>query len=298
MSPRGGYLDIAGTRLFAYDIGERKAPALIYLHGGPGMGCHEFVRWQAEALGRHGLRVIAFDQRGTHHSDPVPDAQELSEEILVEDCEALREQLGIDRAFILGHSYGGRIALRYAVRFPERVRGVLFENPAWDFESTERHRLPAIAEIYESHGRPDLARRCIELAEKADMFANGYRADLLAGVAVFGEAWFLYDRSAGALVDQAGLDPVDRQASLKTAFRLIKHPDLLEDLTSRLADLTSPACLIVGEADLVTAPSQIEAFARAFGPDRITRVEKAGHYVQAEQQDAYTRLVAEFVSEA
>ena len=70
-----------------------------------------------------------------------------------------------------------------------------------------------------------------------------------------------------------------------------------EDLTPLLTELTSPACLIVGEADLVTAPSQIEAFARVFGPDRITRVEKAGHYVQAEQQDTYARLVADFVSE-
>jgi proline iminopeptidase len=295
MNPSGTYVEVRGTRLFVYDIGDKSAPALMYLHGGPGMGCHEFVRWQGEALASRGIRVIGLDQRGSHHSDPIPDDQELSEGAIADDCEALREHLGIERTFILGHSFGGRVALRYAARYPQRVRGVLFENPAWDIESTERYRLPVLAGIYASHGQHEAAQSCVELAQKADLFANGYRTDLLAGVVDLGEAWYLYDRTAGALISEAGLDPVDAQASHKAAHRLTTHPGLFEDLTPMLAGLTSPACLIVGEADLVTAPSQIEAFTQVFGPGRITRVDKAGHFVQAEQPDTYTRLVLDFV---
>ena len=288
--------EIRGTRLFVRDLGDQDAPALLYLHGGPGMGCHEFMRWQGEALAQ-GLRVIAFDQRGSHHSDAIADDQGLSEDMLVEDCEVLRERLGIRRLFVLGHSFGGRLAVRYAVRYPERVRGVLFENPVWNLESTERYRLPVLAGIYESHGMAEAARACIELAERDDMFVDGYRTDLPGGVLALGEAWYLYDRTNGSFVDEAGLAPLDDEASAKAALQLIKHPGLFEDLTPLLNDLTSPARLIVGEADLVTSPDQVDAFARVFGADQVRRVERAGHFVQGEQQDIYTRLVLDFIGE-
>jgi pimeloyl-ACP methyl ester carboxylesterase len=129
----------------------------------------------------------------------------------------------------------------------------------------------------------------------ADLFADGYRTELLAGVVDLGEAWYLHDRAAGALITEAGLEPVDAEASDEAGHRLLTHPGLFEDLTPMLAELASPACLIVGEADLVTAPRQVEAFARVFGSDQTTRVEKAGHFVQAEQPDTYTRLVLDFV---
>jgi proline iminopeptidase len=125
----GRHVEVRGTRLYVYEFGDADAPALLFLHGGPGMGCHEFVRWQGAALGA-GVRLIAFDQRGFHHSDPLGTDESLSEEVLVEDCEALRAALGVRSWFVLGHSYGGRLATRYAARYPETVRGVVFDGPA------------------------------------------------------------------------------------------------------------------------------------------------------------------------
>jgi proline iminopeptidase len=40
MDFQGRYVEVRGARLFVYEIGEADAPALLYLHGGPGMGCH------------------------------------------------------------------------------------------------------------------------------------------------------------------------------------------------------------------------------------------------------------------
>lgn len=294
-------MDVAGTRLFVYDLGARDAPALLYLHGGPGMGCHEFVRWQGAALARRGLRVVAFDQRGTHHSDPVAAEEELTESVLVDDCRALRERLGLDRLFVLGHSFGGRIALRYAARYPENTAGVVFENPGWDPFSTERIRMPALAEIYAAHGDDEKARECLALARRENPFAEGYRVDLIAGTASLGESWYLYDRSDTALLGQERLAVLDEEADERAAEKLIAHPALLEDLTPLLAGVRArgvPARLIVGEADLVTAPRQIEAFARAFGAGAVARVAEAAHFVQGEQREVYAGLVADFVHAA
>jgi proline iminopeptidase len=106
----GRLIPVRGTRLFVEACGDRSKPALVYLHGGPGTSCHEFMRWQAGLLGRN-LRLIAFDQRGVLRSDPVAEDELVTENALVEDCEALRQALGIERWAVLGHSFLGESTL-------------------------------------------------------------------------------------------------------------------------------------------------------------------------------------------
>jgi proline iminopeptidase len=295
MDAQGRYVEVRGTRLYVYEIGDAEAPALLYLHGGPGMGCHEFVHWQGRALGRR-LRLIALDQRSSHHSDPLGEDESLSEDVLVEDCEALREVLGVESWFVLGHSYGGRIALRYATRHPGGVRSVIFENPAWSIESSQRFRMPIFASIYESHGCAEAAKACRDFAASPDVFADdALRRELMGGLAQLGEAWYLYDRSNTGFLDGAGLEPLDPEADARAAGLLNAGPQISEDLRPLLAELTMPARLIIGEADLATSPDQIESFIAVFGPESVDRVGEAGHFVQGEQPELYTRLVLDFV---
>jgi pimeloyl-ACP methyl ester carboxylesterase len=64
-----------------------------------------------------------------------------------------------------------------------------------------------------------------------------------------------------------------------------------------LARLHMPVRLVRGEADPVTAPVHVEAFAKMHGEESVVTVESAGHFVQAEQPEGYTRIVFDFVSE-
>ncbi|MFD1675695.1 alpha/beta fold hydrolase [Alicyclobacillus fodiniaquatilis] len=72
--------------------GHADAPPLLYLHGGPGESCYEFMLHQTHRLSKK-LRLIAIDQRGVWRSDAVEEDEPLSLQDLVEDCEALRKQL-------------------------------------------------------------------------------------------------------------------------------------------------------------------------------------------------------------
>jgi proline iminopeptidase len=296
MGFQGRYVAVRGTRLYVCEIGAEDAPALLYVHGGPGMGCHEFVRWQGQALGGR-LRLIAFDQRGFHHSDPIGQDEPLSEQVIVEDCEALREALGVKSWFVLGHSYGGRVALRYAARHPDSVRGVIFENPAWSMELTHRFRMPVIAAIYERHGRTREAAACRDVAARPDAFTDDAPLmKLIGGIARLGETWYLHDRSDTNFFDSAGLEPLHPTADASAAKRLRRDPLNAEDLRLLLDELAMPARLIVGEADLVTSPEQTESFVAAFGRENVAVVGKAGHFVQGEQPEIYTKLVLDFVA--
>src|ERR1044071_4787440 len=86
------YVEVGGTRLFLDLRGDPADPPLLYLHGGPGMSCHDFMMWQGELLSRS-CHLIGLDQRGVLRSDPLPEP--LTDDVLVDDCEAVREALDI-----------------------------------------------------------------------------------------------------------------------------------------------------------------------------------------------------------
>jgi proline iminopeptidase len=287
-------IPVRGTRLFAEVCGDSSSPVLLYLHGGPGMSCYEFTRWQARLLGRL-LRLIAFDQRGVLRSDPVGEDDLVTEDVLVEDCEALRMALGVERWALLGHSFGGRLALRYAARYPARVTSVLFENPGWDAEMTERYRLPALADVYDSLGETALAQECRDLAARPDMFAEGYRLDLLAGLDAPGRCWYLADQEFRRSMEEAAVGRPSEDHTATVAMKLINGPGIYDSLLPLLSGLHMPALLIVGKSDLVTSPEQINAFRSRVPHGRVAVFEHSGHFVQLEQAEEYSALVTAFV---
>lgn len=85
--------------------GDRHSDALVYLHGGPGASCLDFVN-QAKALGEK-LKVIIFDQLGVLRSDAIAENEDYSMEYQIEMIEEMRGKLGIEKWSVLGHSYGG-----------------------------------------------------------------------------------------------------------------------------------------------------------------------------------------------
>jgi len=95
-----------GQRLTSYGLytdvrGDAAAPALLFLHGGPGQGCHDFMAIQGGLLGRP-VRLIGIDQRGVDRSAPMPEESTLNVADLVEDCERVRQALGIERWAVAG----------------------------------------------------------------------------------------------------------------------------------------------------------------------------------------------------
>jgi pimeloyl-ACP methyl ester carboxylesterase len=78
-----------------------------------------------------GVRLIAFDARGHGRTGMVGDAGGLNFQTFGEDLRALLEHVGVDRAMIGGISMGAALALHFALRWPERVEGLVLSRPAW-----------------------------------------------------------------------------------------------------------------------------------------------------------------------
>ncbi|MEV0843392.1 alpha/beta hydrolase [Actinocatenispora sera] len=289
----------AGTsdgRLFLDVRGKPGAPPLLYLHGGPGMGCHEFMEWQGDRLSQR-LHVIGLDQRGTLRSAPLADGETLDESDVIADCEALRESMGIQRWAVLGHSFGGRMALRYAHRHPERISAVLFENPGWDLAEADRAKLLAAAPLFTEVGDPVSATRCRNLAA-APRFEHWEVVDLLAGLGERHLELYVHRpeaRSALAATLASAFPAELRDRGDAAARRLLAAPDVLASMVGLLPGLAVPALLMKGRYDLVTGPSQLAAF-RAEVPDgRVELFPRSAHYPQLEEPELYQTTVQAFV---
>lgn len=119
--------------LYVEHLGQAHQEALLYLHGGPGASCLDFSVYQAKELSKR-IRVISMDQRGVLRSDPIEEDEPFGLDDLIRDCEALRQMLGITQWSVLGHSFGGYVALAYAFEHLEAVKKVMYEAPSFDLK--------------------------------------------------------------------------------------------------------------------------------------------------------------------
>ena len=133
---------VHGVELFVRRVGE--GPPVVVLHGGPGAD-HDYLRPGFDGLAR-GRELIYYDQRGGGQSAVARDVPVGWTE-QVADLEALREQWGLDRLTLAGYSWGGLLALLYAVDRPERIERLALVSPApaWraardGFEQAFAHR--------------------------------------------------------------------------------------------------------------------------------------------------------------
>ena len=118
-----GYLEAAdGVRLYYRVLGSAR-DTIVVLHGGPGFSLEYLADDLAPLAARHTL--LLYDQRGAGRSSLVADSAALAGERFVEDLEAVRRHFGLGHVTLLGHSWGAGLAALYAIRYPERVRGML-----------------------------------------------------------------------------------------------------------------------------------------------------------------------------
>ena len=106
---------------------------LMTLHGGPG-GTNEVFENFGERLAPYGVTVTRYDQLGSFFSDQPdfsdPDNRKkfLNIDYYVNEVEEVRQKLGLDHFYLLGQSWGGVLAIEYALRYPEHLAGVILSS--------------------------------------------------------------------------------------------------------------------------------------------------------------------------
>jgi proline iminopeptidase len=124
--PREGSAPIDGAELYYRDIGQ--GPPIIVLHGGPSFD-HNYLLPDLDRLAS-AYRLIYYDQRGRGQSAGNVQPSEVNIQSEMDDLDALRAYFQLESVALLGHSWGGLLAMEYALRHPERVSRLILMNTA------------------------------------------------------------------------------------------------------------------------------------------------------------------------
>ncbi|QBF26577.1 alpha/beta fold hydrolase [Pseudomonas tructae] len=123
-------VSVDGHNLVVYSFGEGDE-VLLCLNGGPGLPC-DYLRDAHAWLKDKGIRVVAFDQLGTGASDRPDDDSLWNITRYVAEVEQVRQALDLGRVHMLGHSWGGWLAIEYAIHHPQSLKSLVLENTVGD----------------------------------------------------------------------------------------------------------------------------------------------------------------------
>lgn len=239
-------------------------------------------------------RTLAVDLRGHGESDRDPEAR-YDYDAHVADLEALTDALGIERLVLVGHSLGGRIAMLFAGRHPDRMAGLAIVDsaPELDARGTVRIQLDLQRGGGESGsgGGPSFASE----AEYREVLARQYPAasrDALARLVRYG----LRARADGRF--EPRLDPAwfrGRKRASETEMRE-REERLTTELWEALARIPCPTLVIRGAASDVVSPDVAERMAEeVLAEGRLVVVPRAGHSVMIDNPEACRDALAGFV---
>ena len=260
-------------------------PAII-LSGGPGFEVDYMVPVAAFLPGS--FQRVFFEQRGTGRSALKVTPETMTLRNVVEDLEALRLHLKQERLFLVGHSWGGMLAMAYAAAHPDRIDRMILIGPGgptleftqW-FPDNIRMRL-----------RPeDLeAERYWEEASK-----RGVDEDkaALEGIRAVTPGYF-FDRSKGL-----AFRPTLKDGAVHSQVNQLLFDDMRKQYDSRpgLRKMTRPALIVQGHQDPVGDKTAEEIHA-SIKASKLVYINQCGHFPWLEQPEQFRKAVSEFLARA
>jgi proline iminopeptidase len=288
-------IDEAGHEIYYRFFGEG-GETLVGLHGGPGAD-HRYLSRLGE-LAEDGLQVLLYDQLGSGKSDVPDDPSLWVVPRFVEELETVRTRLGLGRMHLMGQSWGGILALQYALDHPEGVQSLVLSNTGSSINEIFRGMTQLRLDL-----GADLCARMLMCEGKGDVESDAYQAMVMQLYArhLRRSTPFEIDRSIREF-DEIMVPLMDLGPAYFAMWG--PHEFLLTgtladwDVTERLGEIAVPALILCGwfdEVDLrchrVLADGIPDNEFVIFGnSSHVTILEKEG--------DAYLAVMRDFVRRA
>lgn len=283
-------VSVGGTQLYLRVIGA--GPPVIVLHGGPDFD-HTYLLPELDHLADV-CRLVYYDQRGRGRSgeNVTADAVDIESEMF--DIDAVRRHIGADAIALLGHSWGGVLAMEYATRHPDRVSHLILMNttPAsatgWaELREHIAHRRPpgdldamAAIKATREYARGDIAaeieyyrihfRHAIRTPDGAERIVQRLRTHFTAQDVLLARA--VEDHLAGQTTEHAGWN---------------LHP--------KLNRLSIPTLVVHGDHDLIPV-AMAAHIADAIPGALFTVLANCGHFAYLERPEDVHRLIEDLLN--
>ena len=268
-------IPVRGLSIHVTVEGNTDLPSLVFLHGFTGSSS----TWrEVRNEFKENYRTIAIDLTG-HGKTTVPDTPaRYAMEEQIEDLESLFEHLGLNSFYLVGYSMGGRIALAYTIRYPERVRALILESSS-----------PGLSDEQDRVDRREadklLARKIID-----------------EGITSFVDKW----EDIPLFQSQKSL-PAEKREAIRNERLLQSEVGLANSLLGigtgsqksyweALSTVSTPVFLLTGEYDakFVAIAREMAALNPAW---RHTVVPEAGHAIHVEKPRLFATMIMEYLQE-
>jgi proline iminopeptidase len=271
-----------GARLSYSLLGE--GPDLVCVPGGP-MRASVYLGDLGGLPAR--ARLIIPDLRGTGSSEVPSDLASCRCDRLAEDLEALRLHLGLEQINLLGHSAGASIAVRYAERYPDRVRRLLLVTPstfAVGLRATFTQRREVVSQRKDEPWFP-------EVDAALERINTGHERDgdweILAPT--------YYGRWDDEILAFHEADAEQRNEEAAEAFSADGAFDP-ETTNATLAKFSSPVLMMAGQFDVAAPPAVLSEFAALFPACELVIQPGAGHYPWLDDPSLFIAAVGSFLA--
>jgi proline iminopeptidase len=269
---------VNGTELFYTTHGHGR-PMLV-MHGGLGLD-HAYFRPWLDALGDD-AELIYYDHRGNGQSARPDDWSAVTHATWADDADALRARLGHDQLVVFGHSYGGFLAMEYALRHQEHLAGLILSctAPVLDYPevmlaNAQRRGTPA-----------QVAAVTHDLADPTDS-DEGFRQVMGTLLPLYFKR---YDPEIGRQIDGAS---IYSGGAFSHSFRNCL-PSF--NLLPRLGEITVPTLILAGREDWITPPAQgAERLHAGIPNSQLVIFEESGHFPFIEEGERFNAVVTDWL---
>lgn len=281
------FAEINGTNLFfdidgaewvvdKYELKEK--PVCFVLHGGPG-GTHMNFKPYLDSLTTC-MQLVYIDNRGSGFSAKGPQSSYTMENN-VEDIEALRQYLGLEKIMLLGHSYGGMTAMSYAKKYQRNLAGLLLvaTSPSYQFIEKAKSFVSKNGTIEQKVIADVLWEGAFTSSEQLSKYY-----EIMAP---------LYSRTAEVGKEQAPRPKILRSfEALNEGFGgFLREYDVIEDLPT----IRVPSLVIAGRHDWITPVDENKLIADKLPNSEFVVFENSSHSVFKDENEHFHDVVLKFV---
>ncbi|WP_316801855.1 alpha/beta hydrolase [Pedobacter nototheniae] len=268
-----------------------KGYACMFVPGGPGGGYLSFEQLGGRNLEKN-LTMIYMDQRG---SGSAQNAKVYSLDRVLKDMDEVRAKLGVDKMYLMSHSFGGIILLNYAKKYPQHVKGLILVNSALYFFSPQMltdqieygYKLLGTDTVIRTKNPDSLFAGDMLLRKKLSKKHLGFKllTDSINTIAALEKLDSLHPRTndfafkvLGPIIDKS---------------KQMLYPEYFKDYTAISANINQPTLIINGINDHAIGPNHYKLF--KFPDSKVAQI-KGGHLLYYEQNPLFVKAVQEFVS--
>lgn len=270
-------ISVRGVSLFVKVIGQ--GYPLVLMHGGPGLDHSSLLPLQPCA---DQFTLIFYDHRCHGRSD-LADVRSMTWENLTADVEALRQTLGFDKWAVLGHSFGGMVALEYALRYPQSLSHLLLIDTCGDARWVQQNAAEILAKRGYSAAAVQAARR----------FYNGQLTpgEVFPAALKFARAYYY---SLLALAREVVFGP---RVKMRPEALVFGFSQLLTgwSVMDRLSEIKVPTLVLAGRHDFQFPPEHQAILADRLPNAQLEIIERAGHNAQMERPAEVIKAVKRFM---